>query len=132
MASIPLTFIPPTEPDITTLHIWESDAPDGDFYEIDSTPVGTYPDYIDRYVTTRANSVLDWFAIQWEDSEGALSALSAPIKGGTTTLIGEIIERVKLRAPNLNETIIVQEAEATVSYVFRVDDPYTVDLIDVN
>lgn len=124
---IPLSFIPPTDPDIVTLHIWESSLPDLGFTEIDQTPAGIYPDYINRYVTEKANSPTDWFAIQWEDSSGARSTLSASIKGGTTTLVGDITERVLLRDDSFDEIEVVQESEAIVSWIYGVNDPYSID-----
>jgi hypothetical protein len=134
MASIPLTFVPPTEDDITTLHIYESNLPTSGFVEIDSTPAGVYPNYITEYTTANAASLTDWFAIQWSNAAGARSPLSAPIQGGQTTLIGEIVERVMLRARtmDLDENIVVQEAEATVAWVYKVSDPYSIDVNTVS
>lgn len=130
--SVPLSFVPPPDPDIVRLHVFESNNPVSGFTEIDSVLTGTYPNYITRYVTALANSVDDWFAIQWEDASGARSALSAPIKGGTTTLIGELIERVMLRSSTLDENVVLQEAEAVVSFIYKVDDPYSVNIASVN
>lgn len=130
--NVPLTFIPPTADDIATLHIWEGATSAGPFFEIDSTPVGTFPDYIREFVTTHANSISDWFAIQWEDAAGVRGNLSASMMGGTTSLIGELIERVLLKNGDLNETIALQEAEAVISYIYGVDDPYTIDIGTVN
>lgn len=132
MAVVPLTFIPPTEHDIVALHIYESNNSTDGFVEIERTASGTYPDYINNYTTTLANFADDWFAIAWENAEGAISPLSAPIQGGTTTLIGEIVNRVLLRVPDEDENIIVQEAEATVSFIYKVDDPYSIDINSVS
>lgn len=132
MASVPLSFVPPTEEGIVALRIFESDNPDTGFTQIDRVLAGTYPDYITRYTTPHATRVDDWFAIAWENAEGVISPLSGSIKGGTTTLVGELVDRVMLRIPNEDENIVLQEAEATVSFVYKVDDPYTVDYNTVN
>lgn len=130
-AIVPLSFTPPESPFITTLHVFESNAADGVFTEIASAPAGTYPDYITRYVITNAISSVDWFAIQWEDSSGARSDLSAPIQGGTNTLVGELVDRALLRNSDLNKLIVTQEAEAIVQFVYGVD-PFLVDPNTVN
>lgn len=132
MVSVPLSFAPPTEPDIANLHIFESDNADSGFIEIDVISVGVFPDYITRYTTPNANRVDDWFAITWENIDGVQSPLSAPIKGGTTTLIGELVDRVLLRSPDQDENVVLQEAEATVSFIYKVDDPYSIDINDVD
>lgn len=132
MASVPLSFAPPTEEGIVALRIYESDNADTGFTQIDRVLVGTYPDYITHYTTQLASRADDWFAIAWENVDGVVSPLSAPIKGGTTTLIGEIVDRVLLRAPDADENIVLQEAEATVAFVYKVDDPYSIDYTTVN
>lgn len=133
MAIVPLKFIPPIEDNIVTLHIFESpDNTENSYVEIDNTPAGVYPDYIREYTTTKATSASDWFAIQWEDSAGARSPLSAGVKGGVNTLVGEIVDRVLLRNADLNENIVAEEAEAVIAWVYKVDDPYSVDLTTVN
>lgn len=129
---IPLFFIPPSDPDIVTLHVFESDNAETGFVEIDSVSAGNYPNYISRFVTLNGISPNDWFAIQWEDAGGAKSVLSAPIQCGTNTLIGEIVDRALLRSPGLNENIVLQEAEGIVSWVYKVEDPYTINLDTVN
>jgi hypothetical protein len=58
--------------------------------------------------------------------------LSAPIKGDTTTLVGELVKRVMLRDASLDENLVLQEAEATVSWIYRVDDPYSIDINTVS
>jgi hypothetical protein len=133
MAAVPLTFIPPEEPGIAQLHIFESPTgDDGTFIEKDTVPAGDYPDYINHYTTHNAASVDNWFAISWSTVDGAQSPLSQPIKGNTTTLIGELVERVLLRSPELDERLVMEEAEATISYIYKVDDPYTIDVNTVN
>lgn len=132
MAKVPLTFRPPTDPDIVRLHIFESDNPSTGFTEIDSVAAGVYPEYITHYTTLLASAADDWFAIQWENAQGVLSPISASVKGGTTTLIGELIERVLLRSPELDENIVAQEVEATLSYIYKKDDPYIIDPVTVN
>lgn len=134
MAKMPLLFAPPLPNDIVALHIYES--PDSDvshMVEIEVvTNVGVYPSYITQYTTNLASDVEDWFAIKWEDSGGAFSLFSSPIKGGTATLVGEIVERVLLRNPDIDENIVIQEAEGVISYIYHIDDPYTVDIDTVS
>jgi hypothetical protein len=128
VANVPLDFTPPTEPDITKLHIEEATAMIGPFSEIEVvTSIGAYPDYITRYTTTLASSLNNWFRIRWENSKGAYSPYSNPIQGGTTTLVQEIIDRVMLRDPLADENITKQEAEAVIEDVLYVTDPYAVD-----
>lgn len=133
MANIPLKFVPPAEDNIVALRIYESAQPDQNFIQIERvTTIGTFPNYIDEYTSTFGASLNDYFAIQWEDSDGNVSPLSASIKGGTRTLIGEIVERVKRRDEFkvFDEVVIAQEAEAIVNYVYKVD-PYSILLDSV-
>lgn len=129
--SVPLDFTPPEEPNIVALRIYESPAKDGGFDQIErTTEVGVYPNYITRYTTQVAGALNDWFAIQWEDAQGALSPLSSPVQGGTETLVNKITSMVMLRDPFVNENIAAQEAEAAIEDFFNVD-PYTVDFATV-
>jgi hypothetical protein len=119
-----LDFVPPTQPDIAELHAEESTAKDGVFFEIFSTTaVGSYPNYI-SYATVNAQNPNDWFRIYWLNAGGAKSPYSEPIQGGTTTLVQTIIDRVMLRNPNLNETIVTQTAEWIITTTLGVTDPY--------
>ena len=128
MASVALRFSPPNAENVTKLHIWEASTADGPFTEIEVvTSVGSYPDYIDNYTTDLAASITDYFAIQWEDSKGAKSDLSAPMKGNTTSLVGVVVERMMLRDPALTEIIAVQEAEAAVADYYHTIDVYSID-----
>ena len=129
MASVYLKFVPPPDThDLTKLHIWEAPASDATFSKIDTkTDIGSYPDWIDFVETTQATSDLDWFAIQWETSAGVLSELSAPVQGRSETLVGEIVTRVLIRSPLLDENVVQQEAEAVIEDVLSGVDPYTVD-----
>lgn len=127
---VPLTidFLPPTIPGIVALRIYEADSPNSVFNQIErTTAVGTYPDYITRYVTQLANSKDDYFAIAWENAEGEVTELSASVQGGTITLVGIITNRMLLRDPTLDENIAAQEAEAAISDYYGVLDPYTID-----
>lgn len=127
MVSVPLNFLPPQDENIVALRIHEAPTVGGPFLQIERTlAVGAYPDYIDHYTTDQATSVTDWFAIQWEDSKGALSALSVPVQGGTETLVHKITERVLLRDGTVNETVASQEAEAVIEDYFQAD-PYSID-----
>lgn len=128
VAKLILDFLPPTDPDIVKLHVYESLTQTGSYAEIEfTTSVGTYPNYISRYIVQNAGSVTHWFAIAWEDAAGIVSDLSEPIQGGTTTLVQILINRLMLRDSSLNENIVAQEAEASISEYFGVDDPLSVD-----
>jgi hypothetical protein len=115
MASVHLTFEPPDAQDIVALRIFEGPNKLATFSEIERlTTVGAYPTYLTEYTTNQASSSSDWFAIQWEDSKGALSDLSVPVQGSTSTPVGIIAERVTLRDSSLNDIVVVQEAEAAL------------------
>ena len=121
MASISLNFRPPTDPDIDKLYIYEAPAAGGPWTlieTVDLSPAYPYPDYLTRYTTTLASSVNNWFSIEWEDSKGARSGMSAPIQGGTENLVSVITERVLLRDPNIDENIAAQEAEAVIELFY--------------
>lgn len=133
MATVTLDFIPPSDPDIVALRIYESIAQDGPYGQIERvTAVGVTPDYITRYVTTVAVNGADWFAIAWENSAGQISELSAGVKGGTSTLVGIIVQRMLLRDPSLDEAIAAQEAEAAISDYYGVVDTTTIDSTTVS
>jgi hypothetical protein len=127
MASVTLDFLPPIEEDIVALRIYEASAPDQPFNEIErTTAVGTFPSYIDTYTSTLAASATDWFSIAWENAGGVISPLSAPVQGGTSSLVGMITDRVMLRDPALNENVVEQEAEWAVADYFMAD-PFSID-----
>lgn len=127
MAAVHLEFLPPASDDIVTLHVEEAPAIDGVYNEVQSFSAGTYPNYITEADVTAATNPLDWFRIRWEDANGGFTDYSSPIQGGTTTLVAQIMDRVILRDPNVNKLVAGQEAEASVSEYFGVDDPYSVD-----
>jgi hypothetical protein len=127
MANVQLQFLPPSTDDIVMLHVEEATSPAGPFGEIQTFPAGTYPDYITDAEVTNATNALDWFRIRWEDSSGNFTPYSAPMQGGTTTVVAQVMQRVILRDPAVNTLVAGQEAEATVSEYFGVDDPYMVD-----
>jgi hypothetical protein len=131
MASVTLEFIPPDEPDLALLHVYESTAADSTFAEIDSAAAGTYPNYITRYTTTLASSADDWFAIAWENTAGTIGGMSQPLQGGSTTVVSEIVNRVLLRDPSLNPIIVGQEAEVAVCEYYGVNDPYSISMDQV-
>jgi hypothetical protein len=115
--------------DVTKLLIYEGPSKNGPFNIIETvTPVGSYPDYINNYTTDDALSATDWFAIRWEDSKGARTELSAPLQGGTQSLPGEIVSRMLLRDPMIDENVALQEAEAVISEYYGVLDPYSIDV----
>lgn len=130
MASVPLDFLPPIEDNVVELRIFESPTSTGTFSEIERvTSVGTYPNYISRYTTALALAVDDWFAIQWVDDKGAVGPMSNPIKGGTTSLVSQIIQRVRERDSSLDENVVAQEAEGVIQWVLGDNvDPYDPDL----
>jgi hypothetical protein len=126
MASVPLDFIPPDDPNITKLYIYEGASATAAFTLIDTvTAVGAYPNYISQYTTTLAVSPTDWFRIQWENASGARSAMSQPMQGGADLAIGKIIRRVLQRDSSLDENVVSQEAEGAIQMVFGDNtDPY--------
>jgi hypothetical protein len=124
MASVPLRFVPPYQEELVALHILESPAQDGPYAEIEVvTDIGSFPEYIDNYTTNLAGAVDHWFAIQWEDAKGALTEISQPIQGGTTTYLARLVDRVMLRNPNASEAVVIQEAEVVIEEILHVD-PY--------
>lgn len=128
-ASVFLNFTPPDREDLVKLYIYESDDSDGPWTLIETVvppALGTYPDYISHYTTNLAGSNLHWFSIQWEDSKGAKTQQSNAIQGGTSTLVGEIVDRVMARDNSLDEQVVLAEAEALIERYFGTD-PYTVD-----
>lgn len=127
MAGVELQFLPPDENDIVTLHVEEAPTAAGTFTQIQTFPAGTFPNYITRAEVTNATNATDWFRIRWEDSSGNFTPYSAPIQGGTTTIVAQLMDRVILRDPGINPLIAGQEAEAAVSWYFNADDPYSVD-----
>lgn len=128
MASVAFKLIPPPTEDLLKLLIYEAPTALGSYVLIETvTPIGEYPEYIDNYTTNVATSATDWFAIKWEDTKGAQSALSSPIKGGTESVVDEVVDRVLQRDGALSRATVLQEAEAVVEQVFG-KDPYTVDL----
>lgn len=125
MASVAFRLVPPDVEDLVLLRIYEGATADGQFNQIeDVNEIGTYPDYIDNYTTNAAADATDWFAVQWIDSKGAVTPLSAPVKGGTTTLVDEITRRVLERDGSLDLRVVTQEAEAAIEQYLGVD-PYT-------
>lgn len=131
MPSVHLRFSAPAREDLTKLHIFEAASPAGPFI----TPIETvnlvtegivFPDYISEYTTDQAANTTDWFAIQWEDEGGAKTEISNAMQGGTTTLVGEIIDLVNERDHTLDEQTVRQESEFAIESFFG-KDPYTVD-----
>jgi len=127
MASIRLDFTPPSIENVNTLLIEEAPVKEGPFSEIERvTAVGTYPNYISYYTTQNATDVNFWFRIRWETSDGVFTSYSEPLQGGTKTLVQEIVDRVLLRNPSLNEIIVTQEAQAVISSYFNTDEPNSI------
>jgi hypothetical protein len=94
------------------------------------TAIGTYPEYIDKYTTDLASNAADWFTIQWEDSKGAQTPLTAAIQGGTGTLIDKIVTRVLERDRTLDRRVVSQEAEAAIQQALGENvDPYDPTLV---
>jgi hypothetical protein len=130
MVSVHLTFQPPDQEDITKLYIYESTVSSDVGAVIETvTAVGTYPDYISTYTTALATTANDYFRIQWEDSKGAKTDISAPVRGGTETVVGQVVKRVLERSPNLSPQVVQQEAEAAIQFYYGTNvDPYDVTL----
>lgn len=127
MASVALRFGVPGIEDLTSLHIFESIVADGPFLLIDTvTEIGFFPDYIDHYTTELANQIDNWFAIQWEDSRGAKTDISAAIKGGSETLVAQVVYRVRLLDPSMKEGIVIQNVEDVVGEFFNTNDPISI------
>jgi hypothetical protein len=127
MASVPLVFNLPAEEGLTALKIYESTSADGPWTLIETvTAIGTYPDYIHEYSTDNATSAENWFSISTVDQAAVESDLSVPMKGGTQTVVNMVTERVMQRGTMLDESVVIQEAEAVIEQYFG-QDPYTVD-----
>jgi hypothetical protein len=125
--SVRLDFTPPSVEDVSTLYVEEAPASGGPFSVIDTTTaVGTYPGYISYYTTQNATDVNYWFRIRWETSDGVFTPYSAALMGGTKTLVQEIVDRVMLRNPSMNEIVVTQEAQAVVSQIFGTQDPNSI------
>lgn len=125
MATVVIDFTPPEIPGIEALRIYECATKEGSYAQIErTTDIGTYPAYITRYTTVLASSATDWFKIAWENTEGAITVESQPVQGGTTTLVNELVNRVMLRDPALNEVVVTQVAEAVIQIVMGAEDPY--------
>lgn len=125
--SVHLSFVPPEREGFTKLHIFEAPNATDPLAAIEEvTVIGVYPDYISEYTTNMATAIDDWFSIQWEDDKGAKTPITARIKGGTETLVGQVVRRVMERDRSLPEVVVVQEVEGAIEYVFN-KDPYTVD-----
>lgn len=127
-----LDFVPPSDPDIAKLHIYESVAEEGPYNEIEVvTAIGTYPNYITRYTTDQATAVDRWFAIAWETTAGIVGDQSAGLQGGTRTLVHEVFSRVLQRDATQSEAIVVQSAEYVIAEFMGVADPYDLAREDV-
>jgi hypothetical protein len=125
---IRLDFTPPSEPDLTALHVEESDSETGPFVEIEViTAIGAYPDYI-SFATVDATLPTDWFRIRWANAGGAFTPYSEAIQGGTTTLVQMIVDRAMMRNPTADERVVTQAAEQIISSVMKVANPYDVSL----
>ena len=124
--SVRLRFTAPAEENLDALLIYEAASADGPWVTpIETvTAIGSYPDYIDEYTTDQAASKVNCFAIQWRDSKGALTEISNPIQGGTTTLVGEVIQLVEQRDESLDPQVVRQEVETALEIYYGVD-PYS-------
>jgi hypothetical protein len=129
-----LDFIPPNDiPDLTELHILEGPTVSGPFSEIEVvTSIGTAGNYISSHTTPNALSNTDWFVIQWKNAAGVFTPTSAAVKGGTRSLVAEIVSRAMLRDATINEEVAVQEAEAAISDYYNTIDPYSINVLTVS
>jgi hypothetical protein len=134
MATVRLNFVPPPDLDIIELRIYEASAKIGPFSQIEIvTAIGEYPDYISTYTTVNATAVNHWFAIDWYDNKGGNLGMSDPIQGNAQYLISEIVSRVMVRDPSINENIIYDEAEAVLeAYLPDGTDIHSAMYDDVN
>ena len=133
MADVRLDWVPPDIPDLAKLHIYESTTQTGIFSPIEEvTTIGTYPNYISYYTTELASNVNNWFAIEWEDSKGAMFGISQAVQGNTQTLVGRIVSYAMLRDSSINETVAAQEAEAVVEMVMGTTEPLSILASDVS
>jgi hypothetical protein len=128
---VTIRFVPPDDPDVGALRVYEAPAVSGPFVQIDRTvDVGAYPDYIDYFITHNAADKGDWFAIAWEDTSGAEGVLSVAVRGGTETLVGMVLDRVRQRDRTLDENLVRQEAEGAIEFFFN-SDPYNIELANL-
>lgn len=123
-----LDFTPPSVPDIVKLYIYEADDAAGTGeVQIDVVVppnLGSYPTYISSYTTALANSANHWFSIDWEDSKGAKLGQSGRVQGGTNLLINQVVNRVLLLDPTLNEASVTFEVEAIIAEMLHTANPY--------
>lgn len=136
MPSVHLRFSAPAREDLTKLRIFEAASPAGPWITpieiLDLVAAGkVFPDYLSEYTTDDAANTTDWFAIQWEDAGGARTEISNAMQGGTTTMVGEIIDLVAERDHTLDEQTVRQETEFAIESYFG-KDPYTVDTDTTN
>lgn len=130
MPSVPLSFVPPDDENLTKLYIYESSVKTDVGTIIETvTAIGAYPNYIHEYTTDLAVSGLDWFRIQWEDDKGAKTDISSPVQGGTKTVVGKLVDRVLERDPTMSRQVVKQEAEGAIQWFYGdAVDPYDVTL----
>lgn len=128
MASVNLKFSAPGQENLAELRIYESPTQDGFMTLIETvTDIGAFPDYINSYTTDQADDVTDWFSIQWVDDKGAESEMSDPWQGNTDSVVAQIVERVIQRGSDVEESVVIQEAELAAETYFN-KDPYAVEL----
>jgi hypothetical protein len=115
MPSVRLDFIPPTDPDLVSLKIYEATTKEGVFNEIEEvTVIGEYPNYLSTYTTVEATNIDNWFAVDWFDDKGGHLGMSDPIQGNSQLLLAEIVSRVITRDPSISENIVYDEAQAVL------------------
>lgn len=127
---VTLRLIPPDEQNLVALRVYESS--NGTLYsQIDRTEeIGTYPNYITIFTTPNATSRTDYFTVAWEDSTGAVGPMSSGVKGGTQSLISDVVRRVMERDLSLDQRVVLQEAEAAIQDYLGSDvDPYDDSII---
>lgn len=131
--SIEIRVTPPDAPDVKYLVVYESANPTGPFVEVWNTDVSALdpiPDSFDVPISSVALAT-DWFAVQWQDSDGSwITPLSPPVKAGAFSFVELVIDRVLQRDRTLGTDVVRQEVEVAIERYFN-KNPYSVTLADI-
>lgn len=126
MATLILDFVPPEIAAYNELQVWESSTKEGAPGTLIESFAVTAP-YPTRITVTEAVGPTNWFSIRWAGPDSLFTEFSDPIQGGTSTLVGILINRVMLRQPNVNENIVKQITEAVLAEYFGTQEIYDID-----